>query len=212
MEIFRNFSGTVVASVDGKNNDSGLYLEKVIADSVHEGEKILLLVSDDFSGNLFEKVIKHHGLADLFLNKNIISVIDFYSSFSGFDLENDSVIKYLPGPEINMKSLSELLNTIDSFKPNIILITSTRPFAAKNQKHVFEYFMGSIIDKANESNAKVIFMNSYHSRETSEYLNSITDLSIFFRSSGNNKIMEISSDSGMARIKYKIMNSKMEII
>jgi KaiC/GvpD/RAD55 family RecA-like ATPase len=210
MDIFRNFSGSVVASVSGK--DSILYIEKMLADSIKEGEKTLLVVPDYFSEDLMKRIEKRHEIGEFYRKKNYLSIIDMYSSASGLDIESGGMTTHILGTYLTRKTASEVLGAIKSFAPEKIIITSIKAFAINNDQRTFRYFMNMLVTAARDKGSKIIFLNDHNDQETLNHIDSFTDLNIFFRSVSDNKFMEVSSDRGVVRLKYDIFDSRMEMV
>lgn len=204
-DYLRNKSALIIGP---PRSEKLLFAEQFLVEGFKNNELGIYIITNDFPENVVNK-IKGIGIGDFHLESKLLKVLDCYSAFIGVPKPESDIIKNISGPQA-LNEISIVLAKVLSNNSRVILDSATT-LLLQNPFSVVEKFFQVVIGKIKVYNSTffILLEEGTHDARNVAILESLTNITVYFREENGNKFVEIKDAAVHKKIPYEIETNKL---
>ncbi len=184
-----------------------LFTEQFLVDGFKSNEMGVYIVTNDFPEDVISKIKNVHGIGNFHVESGLMKIIDCYSSFIGVPKAESDTIKNVSSPQA-LNEISIALGKSISNNSRVVLDSATT-LLLQNPFGMVEKFFQSLIGKIKVYNSTILILldEGTHNERDIAVLESLTNVTICFKSENGNKFIEVRDTVVHKKIPYEVESS-----
>lgn len=185
-------------------SDKLLFAEQFMVEGFKKNELGIYIINNDFPESIVNKIRDIHGIGNFHLESSLLKIIDCYSTFIGVPKADSDIVKNVSGPQA-LNEISIALAKILASNSRVILDSATT-LLLQNPFNMVEKFFQTLIGKIKVYNSAffIILEEGTHDARDIIVLESLTNITVYFRGEEDNKFIEIKDSAVHKKIPYAV--------
>lgn len=188
--IYDYLKNKSVLVIGPPRSEKHLFAEQFLAEGFKSSELGIYIITNDFPEDIVKK-ISAVGIGNFHIESNLMKIIDCYSNFIGVPKADTDTVKNVSGPQA-LNEISIALSKLLTNNSRVVLDSGTT-LLLQNPFSMLEKFFQAMIGKTKIYNSAffILLEEGTHDARYVTILESLTNATVYFRSDGENKSIEI---------------------